>query len=150
MCTRMVHSWSQAAPSMHNTCNKRWLLIPITHSATSRAGIVPSSAAALQSCDCGRLRCSLQLEPGPHRTRTESPKTDRFFTSGCGTVAGSSNDLDVAGETLGAVQWDRLEFQVITFKLCDHRQVTSPCSTSSFLFSYRGTLHHLQPCRWKH
>lgn len=98
--------------------------------ASSHRLLLPSNAVTVEGCGAP---CSWSLAPTePGRSLLRLPG---FFTSGCGTVAGSSNDLDVASETPGAVQWDRLEFQLITSKLCDHRQVTSPCSASSFLFS---------------
>lgn len=92
-----------------------------------------------------------RLESGTSRTRPGSPATDMLsFISRHGTVASSRNDLDMAGKTPGAVQWDGIEFQLITFKPCDHRQVTSPHSASSFLLSWSGILHYLNPGRWKH
>lgn len=131
----MVHSWSQATPGMHKTCNQRWLLLLPSFTlqpaelASSPRLLLPPNDVTVEGCGAPCSGSLAPAEPGRSLLRLTC-----FFTSGCGTVAGSSNDLDVAGETLGTVQWDRLDFQLITFKLCDHRQVTSPCSASSFLF----------------
>lgn len=149
-CVHKYGPFLEPSDSRHKTCNKRCLLslpsftLQPAELASAPRLLLPPNAVTVEGCGAPCSGSPAPAEPGRSLLRPTW-----FFTSGCGTVAGSGNDLDVAGETLGAVQWNRLEFQLITFKLCDHRQVTSPCSASSFLFSERGTLRYLKPCRWK-